>query len=126
VRTSEGLKLRRGRAIDPESQGPSDLHVISCIGDSRVKAPSCCNENCDITIRDIPMSPEPSINLDACQKIRGSRSLGIGDSEISCSCSLESRNAISRRRSCVGPQQELVEDRWHTTSGIGKRKVRIH
>jgi hypothetical protein len=34
-----GSKLRRGRAVDPESQGPLDLHVISCIGDSRVEAP---------------------------------------------------------------------------------------
>jgi hypothetical protein len=30
-----GSKLRRkGRATDPELQGPLDLHVISCIGDS--------------------------------------------------------------------------------------------
>jgi hypothetical protein len=35
----KGLKLRRGRAIDPESQEPSDLHVVSCIGDSLVEAP---------------------------------------------------------------------------------------
>jgi hypothetical protein len=40
MRTFEGLKLKRGRAVDPESQGPSDLHVISCIGDSRVEAPN--------------------------------------------------------------------------------------
>jgi hypothetical protein len=57
VRMSEGLKLRRGRAVDPESQGPSDLHVISCIGDSRVEAPSCCNENCDIAILRYPDEP---------------------------------------------------------------------
>jgi hypothetical protein len=31
---SKSLKLRRGRAIDSESQEPSDLHVVSCIGDS--------------------------------------------------------------------------------------------
>jgi hypothetical protein len=38
----EGLKsfkLRRGRAIDFESQEPSNLHVVSCIEDSRVEAP---------------------------------------------------------------------------------------
>jgi hypothetical protein len=35
----KGLKLRRDRSIDSESQEPSDLHVVSCIGDSEVEAP---------------------------------------------------------------------------------------
>jgi hypothetical protein len=70
----KGSKLRRGRAVDPESQGPSDLHVTSCIGDSRVEAPKDCNETCDIAIRDIPISSEPSISEDACQEIPRSRS----------------------------------------------------
>jgi hypothetical protein len=30
----KSLKLRKGRAFDSESQEPSDLHVVSCIGDS--------------------------------------------------------------------------------------------
>jgi hypothetical protein len=34
----KSLKLRRSRAIDSVSQGPSDLHVVSCIGDSGVGA----------------------------------------------------------------------------------------
>jgi hypothetical protein len=68
-----GSKLRRGRAVDPESQGPSDLHVTSCIGDSQVEAPSCCNETCDIAIHDIPTRSEPSISEDTCQEIPRSR-----------------------------------------------------
>jgi hypothetical protein len=33
------LELRRGGAVDSESREPSDLHVVSCIGDSGVEAP---------------------------------------------------------------------------------------
>jgi hypothetical protein len=77
MRMFEGLNLKRGIVVDPESQGPSDLHVISCIGDSRVEAPNLCNKNCDIAIRDISMSLEPSISGDACQKIQGKSGFGI-------------------------------------------------
>ena len=35
----KGLKLRRDRAVGSESREPLDLHVVSCIGDSRVEAP---------------------------------------------------------------------------------------
>jgi hypothetical protein len=35
----KSLKLRRDGAVDSESQESSDLHVVSCIGDSRVEAP---------------------------------------------------------------------------------------
>jgi hypothetical protein len=45
MRTFKGSKLRRGRAVDPGSQGPLDLHVTSRIGDSRVEASSCYNRN---------------------------------------------------------------------------------
>jgi hypothetical protein len=58
----------------------SDLHVISCIGDSRVKVPNLCNKSCDIMIHDILTSPEPSINRDMCQEIQGSRSSKNQDS----------------------------------------------
>jgi hypothetical protein len=47
---------------------------------------------------------------------------GFGESGFSKernSCTLESRNAISRRKGCVGPQQEIVDDRWHS---IGDRE----
>jgi hypothetical protein len=103
VSVEEGLNLRRGRAVDPESQGPSDLHVISCIEDSRVEAPSLCNKNCDIMIHDILTSPEPSISGDACQKIQGKSGFVISEVlRTGYLDSLESRSAISRRESCVG------------------------
>jgi hypothetical protein len=99
--------------------------VISCIGDSRVEAPSCCNENCDIAIRDIPTSPEPSISGDACQEIQGVGVRSIGVFKDKKLLHLESRSAISRR--------EVV---WATTGvsggqvapyrGSGKGKSRIH
>jgi hypothetical protein len=38
----KGLKLGIDRVVDSESQEPSDLHVVSCIGDSTVKAPKSC------------------------------------------------------------------------------------
>jgi hypothetical protein len=41
------------KAVDPESQGPSDLHVISCIGGSRVEAARDCIKNRDIARCDI-------------------------------------------------------------------------
>jgi hypothetical protein len=74
ARTSERFKAQEGQSRRSESQGPSDLHVISCIGDSRVEAPSCCNENCDIAIRDIPTSPEPSI---VGTRVRRSKEVGV-------------------------------------------------
>jgi hypothetical protein len=48
--------------------------VTSHIGGSQTEAPSCCNETCDIAIRDIPTSPEPSISKDMCQEILRSQS----------------------------------------------------
>jgi hypothetical protein len=65
-------KLRRGRAVDPSHKG-CQIYRISCIGVSRVEAPNCCNGNCDIATRDIPTSPEPSINWDMCQEIQRSQ-----------------------------------------------------
>jgi hypothetical protein len=47
--------------------------VISCIGDSRVEAAKDCIRNCDIAIRDIPMSLEPFFVEDVCPEIQGSR-----------------------------------------------------
>jgi hypothetical protein len=66
------FKAQEGQSV-VESQGPSDLHVISCIGDSRVEAPNLCKKNCDIAIRDIPTSPGPFIVEDVRQEIQGSR-----------------------------------------------------
>jgi hypothetical protein len=94
--------------------------VISCIRDSRVEAPNLCNKNCDIAIRDIPMSPEPSISGDVCQKIQGKSGFGISEVlRTGYSDSLESRSAIFPTGELCGPQQELVEDRWHS---IGDRE----
>jgi hypothetical protein len=117
-----GSKLRRkGRAIDPESQGPLDLHLISCIGDLQGKAPRDCNENCDIAIRDIPISPEPSINRTRVQRFRGVGVQSIGDFEGRKLLQLEiAKHDIPTEELC-GPQQELVEDRWCIISGIRKR-----
>jgi hypothetical protein len=94
ARTSEGFKLRRAERRS-ESQGPSNLHVISCIGDSQVEAPSCCNENCDIMIRDIPTSLRTIHQLGCMSEDLTKSEFGASEiSETRCSCSLESRNAI--------------------------------
>jgi hypothetical protein len=105
---------RRSRVI-----GPSDLHVTSCIGDSQVKAPSCCNENCDIAIRDIPTRSEPSISGDTCQEIPGVgvRRIGVFKDKKLLQLGIAIRD-IPTGESC-GPQQEIVEDRWHS---IGDRE----
>jgi hypothetical protein len=49
------LMLRRGRAVDPESQGSLDLHVRSCIRSSWRKGQRIDDENCEVARRDIPM-----------------------------------------------------------------------
>jgi hypothetical protein len=49
--------------------------VTSGIGGSQVEAPSDCNENYDIVIRDIPIGSKPSIVWDTCQEIPGSQGL---------------------------------------------------
>jgi hypothetical protein len=75
-----GSKLRREQSRRSESEGPSDLHVASHIGELRVKVPSCCNGNYDIAIRDIPIGSKPSIVWDTCQGIprsRGSENWGF-------------------------------------------------
>jgi hypothetical protein len=68
----EEVRAQEGQSRRSESEGPSDLHVISCIGDSRVEAPCCCNKNCDITIHDILTRSKPSIVWDTCPEIPGS------------------------------------------------------
>jgi hypothetical protein len=106
--------LRRGSAIDPESQGPSDRHVISCIGDSRVEAPKDCIRNCNIAICDIPTIPEPSISGDARHKIqggRGSENWGFREQRNLVVWNRETQYPDGR---VVGPQHDLVEDRWHS------------
>jgi hypothetical protein len=75
--------------------------VISCIKDSRVEAPSCCNENCDIVIHDIPMSPESFIIEDTCQKIQGSR--GSENRGFR-----EQRNLAARNRETQYPDGRVV------------------
>jgi hypothetical protein len=72
----KSLKLRRGRAVDSESQKPSDLHVVSCIGDSGVEAPKLCSKSSEIARRDIPTRSESFVVEDACKEILSSRRLG--------------------------------------------------
>jgi hypothetical protein len=55
VMYSQRLTLRRGRAVDPKSQGSLDLHVRSCIGSSWRKGRRIDDRNCEVARRDIPM-----------------------------------------------------------------------
>jgi hypothetical protein len=85
-----------------------------------VEAPKFCNENCDIAIRDIPIAQNrPSVE-DACQEIprsRGSENRGFQGKKL-LHVGIAKRD-IPTGELC-GPQQEIVEDRWHSIGDRGK------
>jgi hypothetical protein len=66
-------KIRRDRALIQASQ---DRWIYTCIAYRGFvgEASKLLQWNCDIAINDIPTSPEPSINWDACQEIQRNRS----------------------------------------------------
>jgi hypothetical protein len=93
------FKSQEGQSHRSESQGPSYLHVISCIRDSRVEAPSCCNENCDITRHDIPMSlkcPSMGTHVIRSKGSQGSENQGFREHRNLVVWNRETRNPDGR------------------------------
>jgi hypothetical protein len=119
VRTPEGFKAQEGQSHRSKSQGPSDLHEISCIEDSQVEAPGCCNENRDIAIHDILIRLGPSISGTHFRRFRGFgfRSIGVFKDKKLLQLGIAKRDILMGE--LCGPQQGLVEDRWHS---IGDRE----
>jgi hypothetical protein len=94
--------------------GPSDLHVISCIGDSRVEAPKLIATRIAISRSAISRQDQnrPSVGTRVRRsKGVGVRRIGVFEGKKLLQLGIAKRD-IPTEGLC-GPQQELVEDRWH-------------
>jgi hypothetical protein len=101
----KGSKLRRGGAIDQDHEG---RWIHTYIVDRGFVSRSSKLLQQELRYRDPRYPDEPrTVHHLGCVS-KDSKEVGvrsIGDSETGYFCSLESRNAISRRESCVGPQE---------------------
>jgi hypothetical protein len=81
--------------------------VASWIGDSQGEAPKVRNEDCDITIRDIPTSSAPSIVRNTCQEILKSQGSTYQDfeDEIHRHRGIATHDILNKSQDSVGPRE---------------------